>query len=248
MAIIPAMSQQESFTVEVGGGHIEGTLALPEGADARRFPTVLICRGLHTFDDETAELLHEAAEAFRESGLATVDYEARSAKMILDDFHAYTASDNLDDAIAVLDWMLGRSSVDAGAIGLLGYNIGGITAACLAGRTDRITRLALLSPGGAERSDDDAAPAVPEGYLDSLTDLKPLESLMRQECPTMVMHGAADRDIDPDASFEYRRAFETAGRPIDHLQVALADHTFSWSEARLACIEQLCRFFAEMKS
>lgn len=242
------MTRKETFHLDVGDGAVEGVLRMPESASHRRFPTVLICRGLHTFEDDTAELLTDAAETFRDSGLATADFEARSVRMILDDFHAYTASDNLEDTLAVFDWLTRHDAVDRNAIGVLGYNLGGITAACLAGRTDRIRCLALLSPGGADRAEDSEGRVdLPEGYLESVQKLTPMEGLLQHERPTLIVHGAADRDVDPVASFAYRTSLERAGRPVEHLQVALADHTFSWSEARLACVEQLDRFFSGMK-
>jgi dienelactone hydrolase len=242
------MSQQESFTLEVGNSHVQGMLTPPTDQEAQRFATVLICRGLHTFDDETAALLNDIAAALHAAGIATVDYEARSAKMILEDFHAYTADDNLLDAITVFGWLQARAEVDSSAVGVLGYDVGGITAACLSGRADHINRLALLAPGGPAKNGHRATPAdIPEGYLESIAQMNPLEALLRYDRPTMVMHGAADRDIDPDTSVQYQRALESAGRHVAHLQVALADHTFSWSESRLACVDQLERFFAGMK-
>ena len=62
----------------------------------------------------------------------------------------------------------------------------------------------------------------------------------------MLVHGAADRFIDPLWSQDYAQAFEEAGQPIEQALIARADHVFNGREPRSALLDCVTRFFATM--
>ena len=66
----------------------------------------------------------------------------------------------------------------------------------------------------------------------------------------VLLHWNRHETTEP--ALEIARGCDVPARTVHYagftsLQVALADHTFSWSESRLACVDQLERFFAGMK-
>lgn len=244
------MTQLDPFELEVDGGIVSGTLATPDAPGASVHPAVLICRGLHTFDNETAALFRDLGATLVDAGVAVVEFEPRSAKMILEDFHAYTAPQNIDDAAAVLDWLRVCDRVDPLAIGVLGYDLGAVTAACLGRRSEQIAAIALLAPAGpgAASTADDAEPLygpdeMPAGYAASLQTLDPFQDAAFHDRPTLIVSAAADREMPAETALAYRSALELANRPVEHVQVALADHLFSTEDARAACLDRIERFF-----
>ncbi|MFB3138303.1 MAG: alpha/beta hydrolase family protein, partial [Phycisphaerales bacterium] len=157
---------------------------------------------------------------------------------------------SVDAASAVFRWMALRDELNLNRIGVLGYSLGGLIAACLSRRTDQIARLCLLAPMTVDQVTEKQAGETthePAGQLlGDLASLTPIEDLVVHDRPTLIMHGAADRIVGPEASLAYRRAVELARHKVEHLLVAQADHLFSGAAARSACLDQLTRFFAPM--
>ncbi|MHC4948354.1 MAG: alpha/beta hydrolase family protein [Planctomycetota bacterium] len=240
---------RETFEVEVDGGAVRATYA-PPADGGKRHGAVLVCRGLGPFDDDaTADLLDAIGVALRDAGVATAEFESRSATMIMEDFDAYTAQDSVDEAVAMFRWLADRDDVDAASIGVLGFGLGGVTAAGLARRVEPLDRLALLAAAGgpAPAPDSNGEPdSVPEAFRASLEQMHPAEDVTFYPRPVLLIHGAADRAAPPAASHAYCRALEAADRPVEHLLVARADHHFEAADARDACIGRLARFFADM--
>ncbi len=171
---------------------------------------------------------------------------------------ARLAVESVDDAAAIFHGLSVRDELDLNRIGVLGHSVGGITASCLARRTDQIHRICLLSPitahEVASRHNGDAngeaatqlgSNPVPPGYFDGIDALRPTDDLTATDRPTLIMHGAADRIAQPELSLAYSDAIAAAGHQVEHVLVGSGDHVFANNAARTACMEKVTRFFAD---
>ena len=250
-----AMATHKQFTVELDGAPVRGELHLPEPSEGAPPPgTVMFCTGLPTVGPETGELYAQLTETLVEAGLAVATISGGSMTTP----PARLAVELVDDAAAVFHGLSVREELDLDRIGILGHSLGGITAACLAERTDRIHRICLLAPITTHEvssrlngeTDDEVAArfggdSVPPGFFDGLDTLRPTENLAAHDRPTLIVHGAADRIAQPELSMAYRDAVATAGHQVEHVLVGLGNHVFANSAARGACLEKVKRFFAE---
>ena len=243
-----SVSLRKHFSVELGGSVVRGMLDLPETEPEEGAPAVvLLCHGPPEVSEAASGLLAMIAESLVEAGVAAAGYEPST-----------DANERaVDDAAAVLHALALREDVDLNRIGVLGYSLGAIIAACLSGRSDQIARLCLLSAVTTDelrsRRDSESsselaarlgAVETSERFLDELAGLTPEEDIKRYDRPTLILHGAADRAVEPQSSLVYRDAVRLAGHQIEHAMVALADHAFTEGPARSTCVEHIVRFFS----
>lgn len=255
------MSATETFKLEVGasGGAVMGTLATPEPAQAGFLVgAVIVCQGISRASESAAEFLDELPATLNAVGLAAARFEHRCADLILEDFDAHTAEHDLDDALAVYRWLTERPDIDATRIGVIGYSLGALAATALARRLEPVNRLCLVAPatarhvrsafnGSNEEPVGDHGHRLPAAYLPSLEDVDSAQETIFHNRSTLIVHGAADRFIPPTVSFEYQRALEMAGRPVEHVLIARADHSFSQPAARRASLQRIAHFLAGME-
>lgn len=240
------MPDPVTFQIPVGSGTVRGMLRGVE--EDRRRPAVLLASGLPGAPDAASGLLEALGAALEQAGIASARYEPRG-----DD----RADGLVDDASAVLRWMLLRESVDPLRAGLFGFGTGAIVAACLAARTDQVNRLCLLAPTTSEEvlarlaRPNGLSPLVDRERIGTtliatLDQLEPARDVARRDRATLVVHGAADRVIPPDSARPYLDAIELAGRVVDHELIALADHELTAPEARAVGFARIVGFFAGM--
>ena len=249
------MAEQQEFEISVGEGRVRGTLQRPETAGENGpAPIVLICSDPPGSMGGPATLMDEMAAALAAGGLAVAQFRGREGGE-----SKPTATDLVDDASAVFRHLLLDDDLDGGRLGLLGWRLGSIIAACLAGRTDQINRICLWSPitsgdllsriakAGAAASLLDAH-AVGEPFIESLAKLTPAEDLAAHDRPTLLLHGAADRIIPPSCARPFLEAAERAGRRFEQELIALADHELTDPDIRAACLARVRRFFIKMEA
>ncbi len=256
------MDRRRPFAVEISGSAVSGKLHWPHVRDeAGPAAVVLLCDGLLDVNKKTEELCARIIESLTQAGLAVAEYSARRSDLAVGSNHQPSAVEMIDDASAVLRWLMLRDELDLTRVGVLGYSFGAIVAACLARRTDQIARLCLLAPVSAEavlsatqRTDGSTLLTslgledVAEGFFTDLGTLDPLHSAAVHDRPTLILHGAADEDVLPELSFAYSDAIELADHQAQHTLVAHADHFFEDDPSRTACLAQVSEFFAAMRN
>lgn len=249
------MHEPEEFEISVGEERVRGTLRRPETAGENGpAPIVLICADPPGSIGGPSTLLDEMMSALVDGGLAIAHFRGREGGK-----PAPTAADPVDDASAVFRHLLLDDDLDGGRIGLLGWRLGAIFAACLAGRTDQINRICLWSPitsgdllsriakaGVAAALLD--ADAAGEPFIASLAKVSPAEDLAVHDRPTLLLHGAADRVIPPSCARPFLKAAESAGRRFEQEMIALADHDLTSADIRAACLGRMRRFFIKMEA
>jgi len=249
------MAEQQEFEISVGEGWVRGTLRRPETAgEGGPAPIVLICADPPGSVGGPSTLMDEMTAALIAGGLAVAHFRGREGGE-----SKPTATDLVDDASAVFRHLLLDDDLDGGRVGLLGWRMGAIIAACLAGRTDQINRICLWSPitsGDLLSRIAKAGAAAPllnadaagEPFIDSLAKLTPAEDLAAHDRPTLLLHGAADRIIPPSCARPFLEAAERAGRRFGQELIALADHELADPDIRAACLARVRRFFIKMEA
>lgn len=248
----------QKFEIPVNGASVCGELHVPATAsNDNAAPAVLICRGVTALDDATDRFLAQTCATLAREGVAAARLEHRCAGLILEDFDSHTAQNDIEDAGAVYDWLSSHESVDPRAIGVLGYCLGGIAAAALAGRCRAVARLCLVAACTARHAraclarDRGAygsmqAANLPQQYLPSLESIDSEQDAAEFEGRTLVIHAAADAVVPLQVSTDFARALRLAKRRVEQIQVARADHSFTSAAAREVCIEHVVRFFRAM--
>ncbi len=254
------MDRRRPFAVEISGSAVSGRLHWPhEHDEAVPVAVVLLCNGLLDVNDKTEVLCARIIESLTLAGLAVAEYSARRSDLPVQSNHKHSPAQMIDDASAVLRWLMLRDELDLTRVGVLGYSFGAIIAACLARRTDQIARLCLLSPVSAEavlsaahRADQSALltslglDGVAEDFFSDLGTLDPMHSAAVHDRPTLILHGAADEEVPAELSFAYSNAIELADHEAQHTLVAHADHFFEDDPSRTACLVQVSEFFGAM--
>ncbi len=249
------MPRREEFTVELEPTTVRGRLDLPDERDSQGpLASVMLCSGLPAVGAETRELYAQLIDTLVAAGLAVATMTEGS----MTSPGAKLAVESVDDAAAVFHGLALRDELDLNRIGILAHSVGGITASCLARRTDQIHRICLLAPITAHelasRLNGDTLSElatrlggdhVPPDYFDGVDALRPTEDLAATDRPTLIMHGAADRIAQPELSLAYRDAVASAGHQVEHVLVGRGDHLFANSAARSACMAKVTQFFAE---
>ncbi len=257
---MPVMREVKQFTLDVGGHKVRGTLSQPDiSSEDDRCAAVLICDGLVTPNPFTDELLENLTDALHRVGIATLTFgpcnEESNGQVA-----RRLAVEAIDAASAVFRWLALHEKIDLNRIGVLGFSLGGIVAACLAKRTDQIASLCLLAPTTPDDvvahifsdSDGESAPLLGveqanEHYFADLKNLKPTQDAAFYDRPTLILHGAADRSVPAGISYEYSRAIELADHDVQHTLIALADHFFTKQPGRGMCLNHITRFFESME-
>jgi len=134
----------------------------------------------------------------------------------------------------------------AGRIGVLGRGLGALAAVSLA---TPASRLCLLSPASPSAAMELCRGMEREAELhEAIEAARAMEAIAQLTGPTLIVHGAADRGVKPEASLEYLEAIELGGRTVENLFIAWGDHEFSHPAARSACIAEVAAFMAALEA
>lgn len=238
---------QHSFDIHHREMTIRGTCYLPDVA--RRVPTVLL---LHSFTGNRIEsgfMFVQIARALCQEGIAAVTFDFRHSGESDGTFEDMLVSGQIEDALRMTEWLGGRPFADRSRLGLLGFSLGGLVAACLSARTTIYRALMLVAPTtvdnlcrvAGEAKPDRPARAGPHHLhprlFEDLRQLDPIGDCTRNPRPTLVVHGSEDTAVPPDVCGEFIIAMQTAGIDLVANHIPDADHTFSRKGHRTALID-----------
>lgn len=259
MRIMLAMHQAKQFTLDVNSQKVRGTLSLPDSnGSGNRCAAILLCDGLVVPDPFTDQLFEYLTDALHKAGIATLTFGPCN-QISSDKPTERLAVEAIDAASAVFRWLALHEKIDIKRIGVLGFSLGGIVAACLAKRTDQIAKLCLLAPTTPDdviahlssNSEGDSAPLLgveqaSEHYFTDLKNLNPMQDAALHDRPTLILHGAADCAVPAEISYAYSLAIELAEHDVQHNLIALADHFFTQQPGRKLCLSHVTNFFESM--
>jgi dienelactone hydrolase len=258
MAAEMSERQELTFNGAIAGTSLRGTLDRPSDHAQGRRAAVVLHRGIVTSDADN-DFLEALGVALADAGVLALRFEPRTAGLILDDFHAFSLTDDRDDLLNAMQTMAARDDVDAGRIGLIGWSLGAISACAAVASHPSLERLSLINPATPsfvvtrlQRSNGSPAPLqpeqVPRAFAQQLEGADSARDAAMRAQPTLIVHAAADRMIPPAISLEYLNALEKANRPVERVLIARADHAFSVPAVRQGCIDRVVRFFAQSAS
>ena len=151
----PVPYHVEEVTFDNGDVTLAGTLTLPSTEGPH--PAVVLVSGSGPQDrDESLgagigiKPFWLLADALTRAGVAVLRYDDRGVGESTGDFSSATLEDFAADAEAAIDYLLSREDINGDYVGLLGHSEGGLVAATLGARNDKLDFIIVL-----------AAPAVP---------------------------------------------------------------------------------------
>lgn len=184
---LPYRSEDVSFENTADNVRLAGTLTLPQGSGP--FPAVALISGSGPQDRNETLFGHKPflilADYLTRHGIAVLRYDDRGVGESTGDFSTATSQDFARDAEAAVQYLLQRSDIQSGHIGLIGHSEGAMIAPMVANRTDAVSFLVLLAP-----------PAVPGDEL-----------LREQAARIMRTAGATESQIQTNAAVQ-RQMFD----------------------------------------
>ena len=266
--IMPGLDPQQLVTPQPvsyparDGTTIHGYLTLPRGREARNLPLIVLPHG-GPFGIRDQLNFSTEVQFLANRGYAVLQPNYRGSGGYGDAFEKLgegqigrTMQDDLDDGT---DWLIGRGTVDAARVCMVGSSYGGYAAlwavirnpekyrcaASFAGVTDWKRELSydarFLSRNGSRRNRKQVGGTDEEFDLDTVS---PVQQIARLTRPVLLAHGDADTTV-PFSQFRgLRTAAERAHKPIETLVFADEGHGFDKPEDQQRWLEALEAFLA----
>ena len=238
------MERQVVF--ENAGQKLYGMLHLPDRVD--RSPVVALFHGFTGTKIEPHRIFVKMARELMGQGIAALRFDFRGSGESEGEFVDMTAEGEISDALQSLDFLQAQPELDPYRMGVLGLSMGGLVAACVAGRDARVKSLALWAALGlveevslleeehreaaeqqlAERGFiDREGNLMGAAFMEGLSQMRPLEEVSHYQGPALIIHGTKDEALDPRNAVAYQKAIR--GRKELHI-IEDASHTFNSHE------------------
>ncbi|MBL9141102.1 MAG: hypothetical protein JNK53_04485 [Phycisphaerae bacterium] len=246
-AWLAAESSGTAFEASGEWGTASGTITAPANAGKRGWlmgalrsesaPTVVLVvpnlPGLE--NDEPRAVIEDAMSAGFIRGGAHV---ARVREFTL-------RASAYEDASAYVDAALGMAAAALAALSgarlaLAGVGLAGATAAAASGQRTDVVCLALVAAPAPEilcrRTPDDEddgkwKTSKTLRLAESLSHAAPLEAIVQQRRPVLLVNGAVDDELPALHMEAWRAALAAGGRGVDAVEVAFADSLLRWCES-----------------
>ncbi|NIP92257.1 MAG: alpha/beta fold hydrolase, partial [Akkermansiaceae bacterium] len=146
----PYQSLDVRYPNAESGNELAGTLTIPEGPGP--FPAVVLISGSGPEDRDETVYGHKPfaviADHFTRAGIAVLRFDDRGVGESSGDHGSATSEDFATDVLAGVEFLLGRSDIDPGRIGLVGHSEGGLIGPLAALRTEHVAFLVLMAGPG----------------------------------------------------------------------------------------------------
>lgn len=260
------VERRELVSLTVGGKGLFGLLHLPL-LFSPPYPALFICHGLAGNRSGKHRHYVVLAEALSREGIATLRLDFRGCGDSEGSVREVTVASQLEDAMAALEFLKGRSEIDAGRLALLGRSFGGLIATMAAGRCGGVRTVALWSPVfcGTQwkqrwaqlHAGEGPTPERQSGYIrfegqvlgyqlfaelfamDPRCELEKIAGL-----PLLHLHGEADSIVTIDHAARYREEREKAAK-TRFIRLKEGDHSFSRPEDFATALEETVRWLVE---
>lgn len=245
---------QQPFEVENHGQMIRGTAYVPAGTG--RFPTVVLYHGFTGNRMEGGFFFVELARRLCQAGIAAITFDFRNSGESDGRFDQMLVTGELSDGLRISQWAASQVYVDRSRMGLFGFSLGGMLAACTVGRTPMYKALLLGAPTternlarNAQTRVDDAGRIVVgayymhEKFIEDLMTLDCISDVVRNPRPTMLIQGDADTAVPPAVSQQFVDAMKEAGQDVEHVLVPDAGHVFNSPAHRELFVSTAVDFF-----
>ncbi len=222
--------------VEIAGplGTLRGMFHRPDGDGPA--PAVMLLHGFTGEHIEQDRLFVQAGRHLAAAGFAVLRVDFYGSGDSDGDFDAWTVHTEVADAVAMLDWLGGQSSVVADRIGVVGISFGGCVTALLAGQDPRVRAIVLWNAFGLPdrhtfdeimRSGSETGVVgglrVGRDFFKALAGLDITGTLRQYGGPGLVIQATKDEAILQEEADAFAEALGTRGELV-HIEGA--DHTF----------------------
>ncbi|WP_335991423.1 alpha/beta hydrolase family protein [Glycomyces sp. MUSA5-2] len=196
----------EHIDIDHDGRTLRGVLHLPTAPNA---PAVALCHGFGGNRAEFGYTFVRLAERLAARGVAACRFDFAGCGDSDGDFADLTVSDQVAQALAVLDALAAHPAVDPDRLSLMGMSLGGLTAQLAAAKRP-VRSLALWAPAagavamgeeGAKRRadaiaehgyDDFGGLPVHQGFVDDAAGIDPFADAAAYPGPVLLAVGSED--------------------------------------------------------
>lgn len=210
------------------GEKISFVLSRPVENNNSNKSIVIMCHGLNSNKDSRTHLalskifLQKNIATFRFDFYAHGDSEGKIDNRTIEEF--------VDEVIMAIKYV---KDIGYTQIGLCGTSIGGATATIAASKSKDIKALSLKAAGMGQTS---RKMTNYKHNFDNKTWIKAGEKI---QIPTIIIHGAEDKDVEPELGKELAKAIKTSKLLI----YEKADHRFTKEEDFNQSIKDIAEFF-----
>lgn len=250
--------KQQTFEIESinhPGQFIRGNIYLPQGTG--RFPTLLLLHGFTGSRTESGNLFVQLARRLNQQGIACVTFDFRNSGESDGSFDQMLVTGELDDALRVTQWLAGQPFVNRSRLGLLGFSLGGLLAACTAGRTAAYKALVLVAPSTERNLARIAKSRVSDqgrlivgpyelrpDFLEDLLSLDCVSDVAKNPRPTLLVQGDKDTAVPPPISQQFVDAMTCQGQSVEHIIIPGGEHVFGTPEHRKELFHHISDFLS----
>ena len=233
---------QKPLYFENQGQLIAGTLHLPDGPGPH--PAVVFCHGFTGNKGETHFLFVKASRELAAHGIASLRFDFRGSGESEGEFSDMTPLTEVSDACRALHVLADQPEVDADRLGVVGLSLGGLVAACVAGREPSVKSTVLWAAVAEIRlmsklTNEDRSLLDTQGWMDigglklgagffrDTTKIDPVAEIAASKSPVLIIHGESDAAVPVSHAEKYFAALRSLSRKVSKLILHEADHTFN---------------------
>ncbi|ACV59586.1 alpha/beta hydrolase family protein [Alicyclobacillus acidocaldarius] len=253
---------QRAVELEVDGLVLRGMEHVPDEAANRPVPAAILFHGFTGTHIEPHQLFVKLSRALEAEGVAAFRFDFAGSGDSDGEFQDMTASSEIRDAKAILDWVRRDPRIDPDRVSLIGLSMGGYVASIVAGdEPDKVDRLVLLAPAGnmadiAEKQAEALGAAADADVVDLggnlvgrglYEDLKQIDAFERAKPfrgKVLIIHGMEDQAVPYEVSLKYQN--EVYGERARLHLIEEADHTFNNRHWESEVIRETVRFLTDV--
>lgn len=150
-APFPYQVEEVTFRNEQDDVTLAGTLTIPKD-ETSTYPAVVLISGSGPQDRDETILGHKPfwviADYFSRNGIAVLRYDEGGVGKSSGTFAEANSGNFAEDVEAAIDFLRGRTEIDAARIGLCGHSEGGLVAPMVAARNDHVAFIVLMAGPG----------------------------------------------------------------------------------------------------
>jgi len=249
--------RQVPLAIDHAGQILRGTLYLPEsqGEPSQTFPAVLLLHGFTGNRIETGFLFVQLGRALAAQGIAAVTFDFLHSGESDGSFDQMLVTGEIEDALRVSDWLKQQPFCDPSRMGLMGFSLGGLVAACVVGRVNDYQALTLLAPTTVANVQRFAKDMEQDGriikgpftlhrdFFRDVETLDPLHECVKNPRPTLVVRGGRDEVVPFFVSRTFIKAMQNHDVPVEVETIDDASHLYDTPQTRKRLIDTVADFF-----
>lgn len=148
----PYKQEEVTFTNEVAGNTLAGTLTLPANGNPSKVVILITGSGPQNRNAELIPFNHRPflvlSDHLTRHGIAVLRYDDRGVGKSTGTFANATSADFADDVEAAVKYISSRTDLKNAAIGLIGHSEGGMIAPIVASRNPKVKYIVLMAGPG----------------------------------------------------------------------------------------------------